>query len=123
MVFLLAWHFFVAPVWMLTLAWNLERALARYFSVSIMLRTLFSHWHKDAVSYKQGTISGIALAFAWNMISRLVGFVVRMLALATYMVAAIALLAVLIIALGVFLLWPLAAIVGIIGAVQLLGMS
>ena len=122
MVSLLAWHFFVAPMWIVALAWNLERAAARYFSAGILLRTLISHWHKDAVSYKQGTITGIAVAFAWNMISRVIGFVVRTITLAAYFFVAIVIVFLAIIALGVFLLWPFAAVLGLVTSIQLLGM-
>ena len=65
---LLHWHFIHAPAWMIVLAWNMQRVLARYFSAPIMLKTLISHWHKDAVSYQAGGIGNIALAFAWNII-------------------------------------------------------
>jgi hypothetical protein len=71
-------------------AWNIQRALARYFSAGLLVRTLFAHWHKDAVSYKQGTISGIALAFAWNVISRAIGFMVRSITLVVFAIAAVA---------------------------------
>lgn len=107
-------------MWIVTLAWNLERAAARYFSVGVLMRTLVSHWHKDAVSYKQGTITGIALAFAWNSISRVVGFVVRTLTLLIYAFTAVATLCIAVITLGIFLLWPIAALVSLLGAMQVL---
>lgn len=122
MISLLTWHFFVAPVWLITLAWNIERMLARYFSVRILFKTLFAHWHKDAVSYRQGTVSGIALAFAWNSISRVFGFIIRLATIGVYVATAGSAFIVSLLIIGVFLIWPLAAVIGIVTSFPLLGM-
>ena len=73
----LHWQFFLAPRWLLETFWNLELALLQYFSVGLMLRTLFAHWHKDAVPYNRGSFGQIFLSFAWNQISRTIGFIIR----------------------------------------------
>lgn len=85
----LTWQFVNGPRFLLTLTWNIQRALAQYFSVPMMLRTLFAHWHRDAVPYRAGTISGLVLAFAWNLISRAIGLIVRATLLLTWLVAAV----------------------------------
>lgn len=73
----LHWQFIEGPTWLMQTFWNLELALLQYFSVGLMLRTLFAHWHKDAVSYERGSFSQIFISFAWNQISRGIGFVIR----------------------------------------------
>lgn len=111
---LLQWHLWEAPTWLLRLTWNLERVVARYFSAALLLRTLVSHWHKDAVSYSQGSISGIALAFAWNMISRAIGFVIRTILLTLYVAIAGVLAVVGLAATALFLIWPALALASIL---------
>lgn len=73
----LHWQFVVGPRWLAVTLWNLELALLRFFSVGYMLRTLFAHWHRDAVAYTRRGFTDILIVFAWNQISRAVGFVVR----------------------------------------------
>lgn len=106
---ILQWHVWYAPQWLVTLTWNLERAAARYFSAGMMLRTLVSHWHKDAVSYRQGTLGKITLALAWNMISRAIGLTVRTIVLVLYFVTALCIAVLGLVFIALFLLWPLLA--------------
>lgn len=73
----LRWQFLDGPKWLAQTLWNIELALLQFFSVGFLLRTLFSHWHKDAVRYDRSSLSAIFISFAWNQISRGVGFVVR----------------------------------------------
>lgn len=117
---LLTWHIWYVPRWLITLTWNLERAAVRYFSAGLILRTLVAHWHKDAVPYQQGTVSGIALAFAWNMISRGFGFFVRTVALVFYAVVAGCIAILGLVSVVFFWVWPLAAVFGIIIGARLL---
>lgn len=101
----LVWQFVEAPLWILKVGWNVQHALVRFFSVPVMVRTLFAHWHKDAVAYSGG-ISGIVLAFAWNQISRAIGFIIRTLVLLMWGVVAMASF---IVSLGMwvaFIAWP-----------------
>lgn len=108
---ILQWYVWRGPKWLVVLEWNLQRATARYFSAGVMVRTLVAHWHRDKVSYKQGTISKIVLAFAWNIISRFIGFLVRGTMLVLYAIAALAVLLIGCIAVGLFYLWPIIALV------------
>ncbi len=82
----LHWQFIVGPAWLVRTAWNIELALLQYFSVGLMLRTLFAHWHKDAVRYERSSFSQILISFAWNQISRAIGFIIRSTVLAAWLV-------------------------------------
>ncbi len=73
----LHWQFIVGPAWLAQTLWNLELALVQYFSVGFLLRTLLAHWHKDAVRYDRSSFGAIFVSFAWNQISRGIGFIVR----------------------------------------------
>lgn len=110
----LYWQFVSGPLWVAAFSLNLQRVLLRSFSVSEMLRTLIAHWHRDAVPYRGGSISSYFLAFAWNIISRVVGFVVRSMMLVLWMASAIITLVLCGAAAALFLLWPFAIIVVIL---------
>lgn len=116
----LRWQFIDGPVWLMLLAWNLQHFLVRFFSVPVMLRTLVSHWHKDAVSYRQGSITGVAVAFAWNQISRGIGMIIRSSVLIGWIVMSIALLGMSVVVFGLFIAWPFLTLIGSAIGVQLL---
>ena len=53
-------------------------ATLHYFSISLLLRTLFGYWHKDIEAYGRGfDPARYARVLVMNMISRGVGFVIR----------------------------------------------
>ncbi|PIT98317.1 MAG: hypothetical protein COT71_01460 [Candidatus Andersenbacteria bacterium CG10_big_fil_rev_8_21_14_0_10_54_11] len=79
------WQFILAPRWLAQLAFNEMQALLHLFSVPLMFRTLLAHWHKDAVAYRPGTLGNYAMTFAWNMISRGIGFCIRVVILAVWL--------------------------------------
>lgn len=85
----LHWQFITGPAWLLQTFWNLELALLQYFSVGLMLRTLFAHWHKDAVRYERRSFSQLFISFAWNQISRAIGFIVRSIVLTAWLIVQI----------------------------------
>ncbi|MDD5750510.1 MAG: hypothetical protein PHU56_02580 [Candidatus Pacebacteria bacterium] len=72
------WHFHGAPkgiirAWRAFLFFNL-----RYFSVGELLKTLFSPWHKMTDSYGRGfDPQRFVTVFLGNMISRVMGALVR----------------------------------------------
>lgn len=74
----LIWQFFDAPKailkgWRNFLLFNLN-----YFSVPTLLKTFFSHWHKYSYSYGKGlSISRYFEAFTFNMMSRIIGAILR----------------------------------------------
>lgn len=71
------WQYVWGPRWFLQFIWNMTRAIARAFSITVMLRTLFAAWHKDTIAWHGGTLSEYALTIGWNIISRLIGFLIR----------------------------------------------
>lgn len=71
-----------------------------------MAKTLVAHWHRDAVSYERGGLGGMALAFAWNLISRGIGLLIRVVTLTMWLAAAAALLLLSAGALALFMAWP-----------------
>ena len=100
----------------------MERALLRFFSVPVMLKTLFSHWHKDRVSYRQGSIGGMVQALIWNVISRLMGMIVRLVVLSTWVVSQVVLAVLAVGSLLIFLIAPVAVVIGIVmGIVLVIG--
>jgi len=61
------------------LAWkNFLRFNLNYFSISLLLKTLFSHWRKYQWSYGRGfDIKRYAEVFFSNLISRVIGAIIR----------------------------------------------
>lgn len=114
------WQFIAAPAWLVRLIVNLERALVIFFSVPTMAKTLLAHWHRDAVSTRRGTISAIAMAYAWNAISRGIGLIIRLAMIVTWALAAVMLAGVGCALLLVFVLWPLLVLVGFAAGLVLL---
>jgi hypothetical protein len=69
----------------LTAAKNIGKALtgiSRLFSIPILIRTLFAPW-KRIVTYPGESLDAKLRAYGDNMVSRAVGFVVRLLVLTT----------------------------------------
>lgn len=109
----LHWQFLAAPAWLVALSVNLQRALLQYFSIPFMLRTLVSHWHKDVVAYR-GSITSHFTALAWNLISRGIGFLIRISILVIYLAGATTLLAASLALIAVLFIWPFAVLLGLI---------
>ncbi|MEX1997479.1 MAG: hypothetical protein WEA04_02265 [Candidatus Andersenbacteria bacterium] len=105
------WHYVSGPQWLATFFINMQRVLWQFFSVEIMVKTLFAYWRKDKVSLRASTLSDIGLALAWNMISRVIGFIVRGTVLAAWLITAIVFVGVTLVVLIVFLLAPVVIII------------
>lgn len=99
------WQFIAGPAWIVIFSWNFQRFLARYFSAPVMLKTLGAHWHKDAVVY-HGSLADKAKILAWNLISRVIGFIARTIVLAAWLLVAAAAYLFLGVFLVIFILWP-----------------
>lgn len=78
MLSLAYWHFGSALKQIL-IAWkNFLVFNFRYFSITLLLKTLFSHWRKYKTSYGRGfDAKTYARAFLENMISRILGAIIR----------------------------------------------
>lgn len=79
------------------------------FSIGILLRTLFAPW-KQIVSINKGSVDDRAKAVVDNLISRLVGFIVRIIALIS---AAVILALGAVLALAAVIAWPLLPFIGV----------
>jgi hypothetical protein len=84
-------------------------SLADMFSVTILLRTLFSPW-KRIISYPGASLDARLRAFGDNLVSRVIGFTVRFFVLLAASVAFVLLLAAGLVELVVWPLLPIAAV-------------
>lgn len=74
----LIWHFFDMPKNILRAWRDYLRFNLNYFSVPLLLKTLFSPWRKYQVSYGKGFDLGKYLeAFFSNLIFRIFGAIIR----------------------------------------------
>ncbi len=73
----LSWHYTrafrdIGSVWL-----NFMWFILHFFSIPLLLRTLFSPWRRVSAGHKKGDLEDYAQAIAFNLMSRLVGFLVR----------------------------------------------
>lgn len=115
------WHFLEAPRNIL-MAWkNFLKFGLNYFSIPLLLRTLFSPWHKYAWSYPRGFYPEKYLeVFVSNLISRILGAILRI-----FMIIVGILTEIFIILAGIiiFLVWivlPLLLIAGLILGIRII---
>lgn len=74
----LVWHFWEAPKGILKAFKNFLVFNFNYFSIGLLAKTLFSHWRRYRESYGKGlNIKRYFEAFTTNMISRILGAIVR----------------------------------------------
>jgi hypothetical protein len=72
------WQFFDVPKGILRGWGNFLRFNLNYFSVPVLLKTFFSHWHKYRYSYGKGFAPARYFeVFIFNMMSRIIGAVLR----------------------------------------------
>lgn len=92
----LSWQFFDAPREIIKAWKNFLKFNLNYFSVGLLLKTLFSPWRRIQASYGKGfDIGRYFSAFASNMIFRLLGAIVR-----SFLILAALFVELLIVALG-----------------------
>ncbi|PIU14160.1 hypothetical protein COT20_02965 [bacterium (Candidatus Gribaldobacteria) CG08_land_8_20_14_0_20_39_15] len=73
------WHFHRAALGIIKAWGNFLSFNLRYFSISGLCRTLFSHWRKISDSYGKGfDFQRFINAFLGNLISRFLGALVRL---------------------------------------------
>jgi hypothetical protein len=74
----LSWHFLEVPKNILVAWKNFLRFGLNYFSIALLLRTLFSPWHKYSWAYPRGLYIGRRLEiFFSNLILRILGAIFR----------------------------------------------
>ena len=75
----LLWHYLQAPVAILRIWRDVFWFLMHYFSLPLLLKTLFSPFYRIGEEYGRGIdLEKIAATFVVNTISRAVGFLLRM---------------------------------------------
>ena len=109
MLDLMQWWYGAGWAGVLTANKNRLSKLADMFSVSILLRTLFSPW-KRIISYPGAGLEARMRALGDNIVSRCIGFTVRSFVLLS---AAIMLVCLLILELVEIIIWPLIPIAGL----------
>lgn len=117
----LYWRFIEAPKqifkgWknILVFNWN-------YFSVSLLFKTLFSYWHQYRWHYPRGFDVGKYLeVFFSNMISRVMGAIVRIFMILFGIIVQLIILIIGIAILAVWLTMPLLIALGALKSIELL---
>lgn len=75
----LSWHFNKAPRFILKLIGNYIFFVGHFFSVKIILKTLFSPWKREVLTEKTPgfDLSKFLNLLTFNILSRIIGFIVR----------------------------------------------
>jgi len=80
-----------------------------YYSISLLLRTLFSPWRRDITKYRRGfSVKNFLETLSFNLISRSLGFSIR---LFTIVIGLISFLGVIIIGAIIFITWLILPII------------
>lgn len=110
----LSWHYSDQAKLILRAWRNFLRFNLNYFSIPLLLKTLFSHWRKYQWSYGRGFDAGRYLeAFLSNLISRILGATIRVfLIIAGILIEIFIILAGIIIFIG-WLILPALLIIGL----------
>lgn len=75
----LEWHFSDVPKNILTAWKNCLKFNLNYWSLSLLFKTFFSHWRRYRYSYGPGfSFQKYFEVFSFNMISRLIGAILRL---------------------------------------------
>ncbi|MDD5146330.1 MAG: hypothetical protein PHN39_01070 [Candidatus Pacebacteria bacterium] len=107
------WHLCEAPKAITTIWKNYLFFYWEYFSIPILLKTLFNHWRKLVNSYGRGfDIKRFFSTLAENLISRFLGFLVRAVTIIIGLLFELAVLAGGFLLLVAWYLWPLIFILG-----------
>jgi hypothetical protein len=100
------WQYIWGPRWIIYLLRELQRNLWTFFSVPFLLRTLFSYWHRDYISWRGGSLSNLGHALLWNIVSRFIGLFIRLSFLLLWLLGAVFLICTALLSLAFFVLWP-----------------
>jgi hypothetical protein len=115
------WQFIEKPKQILSITGNFLSFGTHFFSITNLLSSLFDPWKKITEDYGQGFDPGVYFnAFVGNLISRVIGFLVRLLFVAGFLVFEAVILILGIIALAVWFFLPLIVIAGIVCGLSLI---
>ena len=100
----LLWHYSLAPKFILILIGNYLFFVGHLFSLKLLLRTLFSPWRREiAKKEKPGlNLEDVVNVISFNIISRIIGFVIR---LSTLLTALFSFVLVIFLGFILFFLW------------------
>lgn len=77
-VLYLYWHYFETPKEILRIWRNFIIFFYHYFSIGLLLKTLFAPWRRDITYYGRGfNIRLYAEVIAFNLVARGIGFFIR----------------------------------------------
>lgn len=120
MLLFVKWFFTVAPRQILRVGWTFARWAWKEFSIGYFPPRLFAPWHRDLSSYGRGfDLRRILHVMGWNLISRVIGAVLRLVVLAFGLAVEAVFLPVIAVVLVVWIALPFASVafiaLGIIG--------
>ena len=90
------------------------------FSVKLLLRTYLSPWKRDLTSIEGLPLNEILRVFIFNLVSRLIGFIIKTVILFIYLIVSAVFLAVSLSLIITWLFLPLITILGIIVGIGLI---
>ncbi|MCX6808854.1 MAG: hypothetical protein NTW50_04280 [Candidatus Berkelbacteria bacterium] len=96
------------------------RYLTDLFSVSICLRTLFSVWKRDRISYDGLSLQEMMSAWVLNLVSRFIGFVIKTTVLIIFLIALIIYLVVAVLLIICWFTFPLLIIASLVYGLKLI---
>lgn len=110
----LEWHFVDRPKAILEGWFNCLKFNLNYWSIAVLLKTYFSHWRRYRYSYGKGLDLGRYLeAFSFNMLSRVIGAIMRTFFVVAGLAAEILIFLIGLFALLFWLLMPLVLVLGL----------
>jgi len=118
---LIMWHYGVATkgvvvAWRNFLVFNLH-----YFPVKELFRTLFSHWKRSSDEYGKGLdVKRMASAFLGNMISRVIGAVIRTVVIGIGLIAEVFVFFAGLFMLLIWIVLPILIVIGFFAGIGLL---
>jgi hypothetical protein len=116
-----SWHFWGMPVNILKAWKNFLRFNLNYFSVPLLLKTLFSPWRRYKVSYGRGFDVGRCLEAAFsNLIFRIIGAILRSFLIIVGILAEILILFAGVVVFISWLILPALLIAGLIFGIQII---
>ncbi len=106
----LVWHYSHAFRDMGVLWFNFMWFTVHFFSMPLLLRTLFSPWKRLSDTYRRDGVEKMAETFVFNLMSRMLGFLVRGVVLGLGLGVLLVLLVSFMLLLSVWLFLPMLAL-------------